>query len=801
MKELWRTHWIAWLIALVLLVGITAVVNLWQDVGRPFGGFVVGRSVAGNYWDVATTTPPWWPGLVKTGLLPRDKLLRLDNRPYDENQWQVYAAAYQRGDRLISLESLRDGVKTVREIHVVPFTITNFLDIKIPDLINGLCFWLLAIVVYSANPTDPVNRVFTVACCLFAWHRWSLDASLFLDSDPLTNFLDLSNAIVAPIAASMIIHFLLVFPRRSSRYTKAIYPLYGLATMMAAAFCISRFLWWWGGWTELVAALDRTGYQGSLLVLAVSSVGVIGRFTWLLFHNQSPPRLRRQSLVILAGFCFSLPFIGVTILEGFIDKVYYFWQGLNIRYLLLAVPLSFAYVILRYRAFQGSNPYFVGVLVYAVSALLSSIGDGIVRWSYPHSANLYILPPFIPIFAITLTTGLFWSTQSSWRGLFGRLLHWEARSYSAVRRFGYKVVDQMNTKEIPNLITASLVSELELEQAALWLQQEDQHRLRLVGLANHPDESLPESLPIPPGDLHEFHRPLRLGIAHKPIPPWIKALQNIPAIEVVAPMRIGDRAIGLLGLGRRWDEEIFDERDLEIIELIAQQAAFIVLTTLQLEELRQVPRQVAEAQERERYKIAQELHDTIQQFLGRLPFYLEVSRSEIQTDPEETDLILQRCITDVENAAHTVRQIRNNLTPGQLEKGIVQPLRDMVARFKMRTGLEIYLDAVPEIDLYLSLQARHALYRVIQQALDNVVTHAEANKVEIRLTRSDGGLGFVVKDDGRGSSESERAEARAQGSFGLQSMEARLNTLGGEFQLGSSPGRGTQVIGWLPANS
>src|SRR6185369_8655098 len=97
-------------------------------------------------------------------------------------------------------------------------------------------------------------------------------------------------------------------------------------------------------------------------------------------------------------------------------------------------------------------------------------------------------------------------------------------------------------------------------------------------------------------------------------------------IEVVTPLAISGRAVGLLGSGKRWDEEIFDERDLQITELIAQQAGLFLLTALQIEQLRQVPQEIATAQERERFKIAQELHDTIQQFLGRLPFFLEVSR-------------------------------------------------------------------------------------------------------------------------------------------------------------------------------
>jgi two-component system NarL family sensor kinase len=256
--------------------------------------------------------------------------------------------------------------------------------------------------------------------------------------------------------------------------------------------------------------------------------------------------------------------------------------------------------------------------------------------------------------------------------------------------------------------------------------------------------------------------------------------------------------VGLLVLGKRWDEEIFDDRDLEIVELIAKQATLFLLTAQQVSELRLVPRRIVEAQERERYRIAQELHDTIQQFLGRLPFFLEVGRKVIQTDPQRTDVMLERCIGDVESAAQTVRQIRHNVAPSQLEKGLLQPLREMVERYRVRCGINVHLDAASHLDRDLSVEVRHALYRVIQQALDNVIAHARANLVTIALSAGEDRLTFSIADDGCGSSEEERIEAQKQGSFGLQSMNGRISALGGEFHFISSNGSGTQICGWLP---
>jgi two-component system NarL family sensor kinase len=305
---------------------------------------------------------------------------------------------------------------------------------------------------------------------------------------------------------------------------------------------------------------------------------------------------------------------------------------------------------------------------------------------------------------------------------------------------------------------------------------------------------------LQPGPESIFTDTIRLSAAVVQIPNWITSLAENGTIEVITPLTMHERPVGLLGLGKRWDEEIFDKRDLVIVDLIAQQAALFLLTAVQVEQLRQVPDQIASAQERERFKIAQELHDTVQQFLGSLPFYLEVSREAIQGNPQEADAVLERCIDEVENAAQTVRQIRNNLSPLQLEDGLIRPLETLVDNFRARTGVAVQLQITPQVDAALSPGARHALYRVAQQALDNIAAHAEATQVGMHFEHRNERIYFEIKDDGRGSSQEQRAQASEKGSFGLTSMQARIAARGGQFSFDSQPGEGTRVSSWLPAN-
>lgn len=800
MSRSWRFDWIPLFIIVVFFLGGVQLVHFGRQLGRPFAAFMADRFVAGDFWFVGPSTPPWWEGVAEAGLRPGDRILTIDGRPYGRDHAHRYEEARAAGHAVVSLTIRRAGETMAVEAPLVSFRLDHLLDLKLPGFVNGLGFMLLAIAVYAAWPRHPVNRLFATACSLVVAHRWLVYPGLFLDEAGLTSYLDLLGVSVAPFVGPVTIHLALLFPRRSRWLTSRLLRiLYGLALVMTVSFIVSRLIWWRAGWTPAGRFLEYMGYHGALTFLGVGSGFFIVRYIWLRRQSRPGTRLHRQVSVILTGFILTSPFLVLVILEGFTARSVYYLVGLNLRFLLIAVPLSFAYAILRYQTFRSRHPALMGVFVFASSALVASVGEWLVRRTLLEPGAVFLVPPFLPIFLVTLAVGAFWSTQSSWRGLFGRLLHRQPRSYRAARRFAQRLVDYLDTEDLPERMAAALVEEMRLEQAAVWLLNGEDEPV-LAGQAGEWASPPPERLPLGSDDLANMERTLQLAQAAAQ---WdgLRALGQQGDLQVVAPLRVRERPLGLLALGHRWDEEIFDERDLEVVVLVAQQAALFVLAARQIAALRQVPQRVAEAQERERRRIARELHDTIQQFLGRLPFYLEVSRRSLYSDPEEAERILGECIADVEDAAHTVRQIRQNLAPGQLENGLVEPLREVAQRFATRTELAVNVEIGPGVDEALSLPSRHALYRVVQQALDNVEAHAEASRVSVRVAVAAGAVLFQIVDDGRGSSAAERQTARGRGSFGLESMAARVRSQGGEFHLRSTPGAGTEVEAWLPLDN
>lgn len=785
MAEPPRRDGLAILLGLVLLIGLAAALNLSIDIGRPFGGFIVNQ--AHSVWVVNASTPSWWPVIATGQLHYDDVLVAIDGQPYTTDSYKVFERDQSAGTAHLLL--LRNSQLVTLEVPIQPFTYGNYLDIKLPDALLGLGFWLLGVAVYQIRPAERVNRIFALTMSFVACSIWLALPTIFFESTLLDQILDLAWAASGTFTGVLILHLATVFPAPTRVKSRPIFIALYCGMGLAGLGYIIGWLLKWMGETRLGDPLNTITNDIILYSVGVAALLLVGRLFYLIFVREVSRRIRRQAVFLLIGIGLAVPYLLVIILRSPSDPSgSYFWNNLDFRYLALAAPLTFAYAILRYQTFQTEHQIIMGTFLLASSALLASVGDWLLRLLQPPWANSLSWSAFAPLFVAALVSGTFWSLQSSWRGTLRRLFNWDVRSYRAARLFGQDLATQVD-------IAQALIGRMELERAALWIWEESGGEFRLAGHAGAWPALPPVTLR--PAEPPALRRSLRLDTSDAVLSLWLQPLGG-GLLEVVTPLVVSDQIVGLLGLGKRWDEEIFDQRDVEIVELIAQQAAMFLIIARHIEELRQVPGLIAAAQEEQQFRIAQELHDTVQQFLGRLPFYLETSRAKAQRDPAEADAILIKCMAEARVAARAVRQIRQNLAPLQLETSFVQPLTALVEQFQDRTGIQSELQLAAGLDTALPPPSRHALYRVIQQTLDNVAAHARANNVSVSMAISGDRLEFAVRDDGVGSTAEVRAEARARGSFGLTSMQARITSLAGEFGIESQPAQGTVVFGWLP---
>lgn len=787
----------------LIISALLACLAMWticSELGQPFGGYISYGFTENRPSYVASETPGWWPVLATGQLTLTDDLVTIDGRPYMANVRRVYAAAAAEG-RMVTVLAVDRGTGAERLVTIEPTPITaaDIVDVKLPESLIAAAFWLLALLVLRARPAAITNQVFAVAASAVAIHRAVALPSLFFDGQPLQVAATSGHLITAGLIGPLLVHLALVFPTPLPRRRPwLLRPLYALGLASGIVGAATRLPWSVRVPLPVTLAVGDGSYLVMLLLLLAGVLALFGRLIWSWFNERRTRRQRRATVIILVGLLTALPRVVIMLLpllRGLDDTIATYWQGLDLRYLLLAIPIAFAYVIIRYQTFQALSTLFILVLVLSISGALAAVGAWVWQLTQPPGL-LETRPPFALLFVFIFLGSFLWSVQLPQGRWLGRAFHWEAKTYDAARMFGRRSMDTADARELPTVLTQALVEEMALERAALWLRGDD-GRYALAGGAGDAG-MLPRDL-AGPAARETFPERALPGQPPEQLPAWLRPLGGEGRAEVVIPLVVEGEPLGLLALGRRWDEAIFDERDLAVADLVGQQATLLLRASMQMEELRRVPGQVAEAQERERLRVAAELHDTIQQFLGRLPFFLAVSRGSISSDPQTAADILDRCLTDVEEAAAMLRRIRVNLAPNLLETNLLRSLSGLVAHVGQRSGLAVTLAAPDDLDDALNPETRHALYRVIQQALDNTVAHAEATTADILLARLDGHVVFSVRDNGHGSTPEQRRAAEAAGSYGLRSMQARLEMCGGAFSIDSAPGDGTTVKGWVPA--
>jgi signal transduction histidine kinase len=213
------------------------------------------------------------------------------------------------------------------------------------------------------------------------------------------------------------------------------------------------------------------------------------------------------------------------------------------------------------------------------------------------------------------------------------------------------------------------------------------------------------------------------------------------------------------------------------------------------EELHEMTLVGATAREQEKRRIARELHDELAQALTALKMDLRwLKESEAAASPAvAAKLAAMEQLLD--GSVASTRRIAADLRPLMLDDlGLVPAAEWLADTFTRRHGVECRL-AVEPPDLDLEDPQSTAVYRILQESLANVAKHAQASRVEVRLTRANGRVTLHVRDDGRGFNP---GGPRKESSFGIVGLRERVHLVAGTLRIESSPGNGTAVEVSIP---
>jgi signal transduction histidine kinase len=198
-----------------------------------------------------------------------------------------------------------------------------------------------------------------------------------------------------------------------------------------------------------------------------------------------------------------------------------------------------------------------------------------------------------------------------------------------------------------------------------------------------------------------------------------------------------------------------------------------------------VGRRLIEAHEEECARIGRELHDDINQRLA----LLAIALGELQNNPSETARRLQVLQKDVVELSEEVQALSHGLHASKLEYlGVVRGIRSWCREFGERQKVEI--DFKEDVSSTVPFEVGVALFRILQEGLNNALKHSGVNRIEAELTEHSGELHLYVRDSGRGFEIETALESRG---LGLTSMRERARLVNGTFSIDSRPRAGTTI--------
>ncbi len=262
----------------------------------------------------------------------------------------------------------------------------------------------------------------------------------------------------------------------------------------------------------------------------------------------------------------------------------------------------------------------------------------------------------------------------------------------------------------------------------------------------------------------------------------------------------GDVA-GLFSLSKR-EADYFNEGHVKLAEAMSSQASVAVENAILFQQMkaatvrmRMLSRGLIEAQESERRSLSRELHDEAGQALASLRYGLQLLEREVESGENVSErLATLRNTTDA--IIEGLRRLAADLRPASLDHlGLEAALRQLSDAAGPRFGLEVHFKARGFAGERLPPEMETALYRIVQEAMTNVVRHAHATRVDVLSERRADRVMVMVEDDGDGF---DPKRVQRAGQLGLVGMHERVEALSGTLTVESAPGAGTTVVVEVP---
>ncbi len=426
----------------------------------------------------------------------------------------------------------------------------------------------------------------------------------------------------------------------------------------------------------------------------------------------------------------------------------------------LIFPLAFAVAILRYRLFD-IDVLLNRTLVYGT---LTASTIGIYVFSVGYIGTLFQDQDrsILAFLATGLVAVIFQPLRERLQRGVNRLMYGERDDpYAVLSRLGQRLEATLAPEAVLPTIVETVAQALKLSCAAIALKDGDGFKIVAVSPIN----------------------------SFAPLAP---TLAKAEAGEVI-PLTYQGEVVGQFIFSPRGPGESFTDAERRLLEDIAHQAGVAVHAVRLTADLQKSRERLVTAREEERRRLRRDLHDGLGPHLASQSFKLEAARDSIRNNPDKAEMLLNDLIGKSQNTIGDVRRLVYALRPPALDElGLIAAVREHAAQCELN-GVRITV-AAPDHLPALPAAVEVATYRIVQEALTNVMRHAQAQTCAVSIELKNGALSLEISDDGVGLNRDYRC------GVGLNSMRERAEELGGQCVIEPAPSGGTRVKAELPFN-
>ena len=742
-------------------------------LNRPYIGYTF-HPQSGEVIKVAPNSPAEQAG-VRLG----DILTKIEGVP------QAEAHSLYRDKRVgdtVRYEFLRSEKQITIDVLLArppPSESANLLAI----VLLGCAFWLLGITVFYSRQADIITSHFLLFCVCGAAAIWVLPLTLFRIEWAVQVIY-----ITLLICGAAFFHFHLHFPRQAHLTQGLVWTvdLIGLGLLLLSILVGPQALNAWSDQAGLPPRLPGHLVRLYFIITVFFSLALLATG----YRSGSGATRRKVRLVVFGTLIGFTPLLLLLISEvlGGVGLPYYLTL-IGLVAMPLAYCLSLNYsdlMVVESRLFRALVYLTGGLLLLATYLGLVTLGS----WFFTGQS----VAPLIGALSSLIVAVSFSPVQQGVQRALNRLFYGKGYDYLGVLADSLRTMSlKLDEQEIMAVLTERIPTAMGASQACLWIVENEKLSWRGSTFGIKPER---ESVPLD-------EVPISANEHLKAAP----ALDWLPDnSRWLVPLVLSGELQGLWVVSSRHapHDESFTPVDLQLMKAVAREAALVIkvinlVDDLRAElerseadrqELRQAYTRLVEVREAEQKRIARELHDEVIQTVYGFTLFIQRARQQARLKKtEELGQQLAELQRQTVEISRTTRRICHDLRPDALKQlGLSGALRSLAKKSANRGELDVKTVINPP-NIHLNEETSIALYRIVQESLNNVIKHAQANLVTVHLSVTDVAIKLMIEDDGIGFDPASVEGKR----LGLIGIRERVRALDGTLTIDSQIGKGTTL--------